>query len=204
MFRTIDAALADVENRFQKAFDRSAQPVRRELKRALDRVVEDMRRQHSTPWRPGGSQPRRLYKRSGAGLRGIARSVKVQQRGGAGFNEISGQVGAPFPISVHEKGAVVRAKRARFLTIPLPAALDARGVPRRQRARDWPNTFIQTSRRGNLIIFQKTAGGIRPLYLLRTQTSFPARLGLGKAFQKQLGVFEGRLIDQLDRALAAA
>lgn len=200
-FKTVAQGLSTFEREFNQAFDKAARPISRELKRALQKVASEMTRRHSIPWSPGGSPRDRLFRRTGKGIAGIKRTIKV--RGTRTLGTVTGQIGAPFPISVHEKGATVRAKRAQFLTIPLPAALDSRGVPLRRRARDWPNTFIQRSRRGNLIIFQKTGDGIVPLFLLRKQVKLPPRLGLEKELREQMGFFEARMIDILDKALAA-
>ena len=64
---------------------------------------------------------------------------------------------------IHEVGGVIRAKSARYLTIPLPAALDRRGVARQPSARGWKNTFVAESKRGNLLIFQRRGAQIVPL-----------------------------------------
>jgi len=202
-FKSVARGLDFFEREFRRSFDKAAKPISKALKKALDQVAREMKRQHSTPWRPGGSPRDRLFRRTGGGLRGIKKTVRV--RGTQKLDTITGQIGAPFPISVHEKGATIRAKRAKFLTIPLPAALDSRGVPLRKKARDWPNTFVQRSRRGNLIIFRSNNdGSITPLYLLKKSVKLPARLGLEDALNKQLGFFEKRMIDILDRKLAAA
>jgi hypothetical protein len=201
-FRSIKSGLDFFERDFRLGFQRAARPVRRELLIALKRVAGEMVRRHGTQWSPGGSPQGRLFRRSGGGIRGIARSVKVS---GNTLGSTTGQIGAPFPISVHEKGATIRAKNAQFLTIPLPAALDSRGVPLRRRARDWPDTFVRRSRRGNLLIFrQEPDGDITPLYLLRKRVVLPPRLGLEEEFKAGLRFFEAKMLDILDRQLARA
>lgn len=73
---------------------------------------------------------------------------------------------------IQEVGGVINAKPGGWLTVPLPAALDARGVARR--ARTYPNTFIARSKVGNLLIFQKQGGGqIVPLFVLRKSVKLP-------------------------------
>lgn len=168
--------------------------VRRELRDMLDTVAEAMAQRHSTPWRPGtrlstGVRGGKLAKRSGRTLRAIKRSVKVQGSG----SEITGTIGGPFYLHVHENGATIRARKARFLTIPLPAALTSRGVPKKRRARDWPNTFVQRSKRGNLIIFQKRGGRLVPLYLLKKRVRIPRRLGMGATLRKAAPVALDRI-----------
>jgi len=75
---------------------------------------------------------------------------------------------------IQERGGEVRGKP--WLTVPLPAALTPAGVMKMPRARDFPNTFIQKSKKGNLLIFQKKDKGIRPLFVLkRSVTIKPSR-----------------------------
>lgn len=198
-FKSLKSGLTTVSKRLNRALDKSGVPVSKELRLALNNVAAQMERQHGTAWRPGGSPARKLLRRSGAGLRGILSSVRVT--GSRNLATVTGQIGAPFPMSVHEKGATIRAKRSKFLTIPLPAALDGRGIPLRRRARDWDNTFVQRSRRGNLLIFQKRGENIVPLYVLKRSVKLRPRLALGKTLTKELGFFRGRLIDALEREL---
>lgn len=199
-FRSVKQGLETFEREFNQAFDKSAKPISRELKRSLDKVAEELRRRHSVPWSPGGSPRDRLLKRSGKGMRSIVKSVKVKSS--KTLVGVEGRIGAPFPIGVHEKGATIKAKNAKFLTIPLPAALTGSGIPLRKKARDWPDTFVQRSRRGNLLIFQKRGESIVPLYLLRKSVKLPPRLGMETELRKQLGFFEAKMLDILDKALA--
>lgn len=129
---------------------------------------------HNKPWQPGANNSR-LNTRSGRGMKSVIESVEVKD-GGPG--EVIGLIGGVFYLATQEYGAVIRAKRSKYLTIPLPAALDSRGVPRKRSAREWANTFIKKSKAGNLIIFQKRAGGIVPLYVLKKSVRIPKRLGL--------------------------
>jgi len=78
---------------------------------------------------------------------------------------------------IHETGGVITPKHAKYLTIPLKAALTPAGVPKRGSARDWQNTCVGKSKAGDLIIFQKTgAKGSRliPLYGLKKSVTIPA------------------------------
>jgi phage gpG-like protein len=69
--------------------------------------------------------------------------------------------------AAHQFGATIRARNAQYLTLPFP------GV--RRSARDYENTFVRKSRAGNLIIFQKTGEGIKPLFLLKKKVKLPSR-----------------------------
>lgn len=69
--------------------------------------------------------------------------------------------------NILETGGVIRPKNARYLTIPLRAAMTGSGVVRR-RARDWPNTFIE-----NGIIYQRRGENAVPLFVLRRSVRIP-------------------------------
>ena len=101
---------------------------------------------------PGGTSATSLSKRSGALVAAIAGSVQVK---GTTFEDIQGSIGAPgIPYArIQETGGIIRAKNVKFLTIPLPAALNANGTPIMKSARDWPNTFVAKTKAGNLVIF---------------------------------------------------
>jgi hypothetical protein len=81
--------------------------------------------------------------------------------------------------------------------------MDSRGVPLRKRARDWQNTFVARSRKGNLIIFQKRGRkNIRPLYLLKPEVTIRPRLGMEKNIHGQmLPYFNRRAMDAIERAI---
>lgn len=83
--------------------------------------------------------------------------------------------------NIHEDGGVITPKKAKYLTIPLEAALTRAGVPKKASARDWANTFIRKSKGGNLIIFQAAKSGkIIPLYVLKRSVSIPGRQYLSR------------------------
>jgi hypothetical protein len=146
------------------------------LQRYLKRVATIVATRNSRGY-PGGTTGSSLSQRSGSAVRSIHDSVKVEQ--GATLQSIRGYIGGNFYLRTHEFGAVIRATRSQYLTVPLPAALDSRGVPLRRSARMWANTFIANSRAGNLLIFQKQpGGGIIPLYVLKREVRIPPRLGM--------------------------
>lgn len=171
--------------------------LRKELRDYLDQVAESLSRRHSTPW-PNGTTtspaPGTLSRRSGGLMRRVKDSVDVK---GELTSEIVGTIGGGMIAGVHEHGATIRARRSKYLTIPLKAALDNRGVPIKRSAREWDNTFVQMSRKGNLIIFQKRGRQIVPLYVLKREVVIPARLGLGLTLRAGLPYFTDRAIDAL-------
>ncbi len=75
----------------------------------------------------------------------------------------------------------------------------------RQRARDWDNTFVQRSRRGNLLIFQRNGPNITPLYLLKPSVRIQPRLGLEDSVIKNgLPWFERRAFEEISGELDRA
>ena len=175
---------------------------RREMVDILDTVVDAMRQRHSTRWSwgrrmPEGDRGGKLQKRSGASLNALRPKIK------SGNEEVTGTIMVPFPLSVHETGATIRA-RGKLLAIPLQAALDSRGVPRKRGPRAWKNTFVARSKKGNLLIFQKKAGKIIPLYVLKDRVKIPRRLGLGLTLEKAAPVYIERVFDKAVRQLVKA
>lgn len=174
------------------SFDDLRPMLRRGLRDYLDTVAEAMAQRHSQPWAPdvvlpAGERTGRLARRSGRAIREMRRSVEVTDAGGS----VRGTIGGPFYLVTHEEGRTIRTKRARpkYLTIPLPPALDARGVPLKRRARDWRDTFVYKSRRGNLLIAQRRGRTLVNLYVLKRSVRIPQRLGLGKTIELTTPVF---------------
>lgn len=196
-FSSVAAAMNAAVNDIAQATDSASRRVEPELLRFLQKMGKIMEDRHGKPWSPG-SVSRDLRTRSGAGLRSILQSIKVS----GGPQGVEGQISAG-KLSFHETGGTIRAKANGFLTIPLPAALDARGVPLRKRAREWDNTFVKRSRRGNLLIFRKLPGPneLTPLYVLKPSVTIPPRLGLGDAIDENIGYFEMKLFALLEREL---
>lgn len=95
---------------------------------------------------------------------------------------------------IHEFGGVIRAKGAKYLTIPLPAAKTASGVAKGP-ARSFPNTFVKQSKAGNLIIFQSNKDKLVPLFVLKKQVTIPKRLGF---YDAAVGLFN-KMVEGLNR-----
>jgi hypothetical protein len=113
---------------------------------------------------------------------------------------ISGTISVPFPLSIHEDGARVR-RKGKLLAIPLPAALNSRGLPIKKNPRSWPNTYVARSRRGNLLIFQRRAGVVTPLYVLKEDTKIPRRLGVGATLAKAAPLYVERVFEKQLKAI---
>ncbi len=166
----IEALIDDLDILDERAIPLALQT---SMKRYLNLIAGRLASRHGGPW-PTGTGQNKLSSRSGTGVKSILDSVEVSEHNG----DVTGKIGGIFYLGTQEFGGVIRVKRSKYLTIPLPAALDARGVPLKRRARDWADTFIKRSKAGNLIIFQKRAGEIVPLYVLKKRVKIPKRLGM--------------------------
>ena len=138
----------------------------------------------------GGTTRSKLAVRSGR-LRGSVRVVPVERKRSrieTGIN-VGTVYGATHFGKAGKKTTIVP-KTKQYLTIPLPAAKTKAGVARgAARSGMWGKTFVQRSKKGNLIIFgqrvaQKGAsagqarGKIVPLFLLVKSVEIPARIDM--------------------------
>lgn len=196
-FKDAEAGFRAFAKAVRDDWDGSAKVLSTELRSFLDSVAEALAERHGTSW-PGGTGPKTLSRRSGGLVTSILESVQVT---GTAFGDIEGHIGAGFPGVVHEFGAVIKPRTAKYLTIPLPEALDGRGVPLKKSAREWQNTFVARSKAGNLIIFQKRGAQIVPLYVLKSQVTIPPRLGMGETLTVGLPYFVERAMDRMVRAI---
>lgn len=163
-----------------------------EMRKYLTRVSDALIARHSSPWswnRRGGPN---LMKRSGAGMRSV-KNFLVQRRG----EGVTGNMRLNKIMAIHEHGAVIRAKNTTYLTIPLEAALNSDGTPKKRSAREWRDTFVIKSKRGNLIICQRRGRRVIPLYVLKKRVRLPARLGLRKELSRQRPQFRRAMLDHI-------
>lgn len=189
-------AFADV---LSQDISRGAPVLSKELRNFLDTVAEALAQRHSAPW--GGtvvSSSPNLQKRSGAATQSIQESVEVT---GNTLDTIRGGIGGVSYLKTHEYGATIRPKTAKYLTIPLPAALNANGTPKKKSARDWDRTFVLQSKAGNLLIVQRNGRSLTPLYLLKTEVKIPPRLQMGKTLEAGLPYFVDRAMDAMVKEL---
>lgn len=192
-FKDAEKGLRAFANELQKDGERLGGVAAKELLFFLDGVAEAMIQRHGTPW-PSGTTPNTMARRSGNTMRAVADSVRVQ---GSKLSDVQGMIGGPVYLRIHEYGGTIRPKRAKYLAIPLPEALDSRGVPKRRGPRDWKNTFVAKSKKGNLLIFQKRGKDIVPLYALKSEVRIPARLGMKKTLEAGLPYFVDRAMDKM-------
>lgn len=110
-----------------------------------------------------------LKRRTGTLAKSIQWRVIKSNAGLAAFigaNVLSGRR-VPYA-NILETGGTIKARRSKYLTVPLPAALTKAGTTKQPEARDFKNTFVKKARSGKLIIFQKVGkrGKIVPLFVL--------------------------------------
>lgn len=181
VLRGLEAIGDDLDN----SFDRMVPLVQKTLNAYMAGVIQSVADRSRTPY-PAGTSPKGVFpgtlsKRSGKLLAGLNPArIKV-----TGQTEKDIQVSYTLQgiANVHERGATITPKKAKYLTIPLPPALTSRGLPKKPSARDWKDTFVLKSRKGNLLIVQKQPnGGILPLYVLKKSVTIPKRLGFEEAF----------------------
>lgn len=199
-FDSIEAGFSFLETAIKTAPEGATVPVNHAARDALQRVARLVAQSHGKAWNGsmvnGGDT---LQKRSGSSIERMRRSVRV---GGNLKSSVWGHIKTGF-WAIHETGGTIRATRSQYLTIPLPAAMDPRGVPLRKRASDWNNTFVARSRRGNLIIFQKRGRqNIAPLYLLKKSVYIPPRLKFEETLNRDgVPYFEQKSMDALEREI---
>lgn len=189
------------------AVGKSIQPlsliVRKELESFTKTVGAALAKRHSSAWSagtrlPAGDRTGKLARRSGTLQQALQNLGTVE---GSEIEDLQVTLSIPEPYGIHEFGGRVRAKRAKYLTIPLPAALDSSGVPLKRKARDWQNTFVAKTKKGNLMIFQRRGKEVVPLYLLRKEVMIPQRLGLKVTAETALPFFAERAIDRMVKEL---
>lgn len=201
LYADVEAGLDQLGRDITASFDLGLAKASPLLLQSLQKVTDKMVQMHGRGW--NGSvvnSTGNLQSRSGGGLRSLLDTLKVSASRGeiVAVGEIGGG-----KLSFHEEGGTIRATRAKYLTIPLPAAMDPRGVPLRKRARDWDRTFVRRSRAGNLIIFRRLPGAreLTPLYILKPSVYIRPRLKLEYTLMEELTYYEDRLLNEISAVI---
>lgn len=171
--------------------------VRKELQRFLDNVVEALARRHGNPY-PTGTTGNSLSSRSGRLVESIKQNSLIK---GDNLDNLVAEFGGIFYARIHEYGGTIKARRAKYLTIPLPDALNADGTPKKASARDWGKTFIIQSKKGNLLIVRREGKNLTPLYVLKPSVYIAPRLNLRSTVETGLPPWIDELGDKLVAAL---
>lgn len=196
-FDSLSAGFLSLITEFTTGFDGAVQAVSNEMQDFLTKVAAEIASKNGSPW-PGGTSDSTVSLRTGGLVASILGSVQVT---GSTLGTLKGYIGAGFPGSIQETGATITPKTGQFLAVPLPAALDSRGVPLRRSPRDWGNTFVARTRAGNLVIFLKNGTQITPLYVLKTQVTLRPRLHLEDSLDSGLPYFTQRAADSIIAAM---
>lgn len=196
----IDAAINQLGASIENALETLTPVMKQEALEFLNLVFLKLQRLHGSPWNqqiPTGED--HLFRRSGRGLRDILKSIQAES---TGPGEIAYRISASGYMAGHEDDKTIRPTSKTYLLIPLRAALDYRGLRRRTSPFNWGKTFVAKSKKGNLLIFQKRAGGkIVPLYLLKKEVRQRGKLHFKETFDSQLPYFEQRLFEAISEAL---
>jgi phage gpG-like protein len=112
--------------------------------------------------------------------------------------------GKPLPYAaIHEKGGTIRPKRAKYLTVPLPAAMTKSGVVRK-RAREYRDTFVRKTASRSLILYQKKGNKALPLFALKKSVKIPARKYMSKTLKSRksrvMEIFRDTVTSEVERA----
>jgi hypothetical protein len=196
-FRDASRGLDFLSNELEKNPKKLTPILRTNLLEYLQAIANALAKKHGTPW-PGGTTPTTLSKRSGKGVASIKSSVRVS---GNSLASIRGLIGGAAHLRIQETGGTITPKKSKYLTIPLPAALNANGTPKKKSARQWANTFVIKSKKGNLLIVRKVGTSIEPLYVLKKSVYIPPRLGMERALVGGLDYFIDETIDKMAREI---
>lgn len=191
-FKDAGTALHAVRRMLGTGWTGASIRARGEFSNFMDSVAQEIAKKNGAPW-PSGTTGNSISSRSGGFQRAILEGVQVK---GTQLGDLRGYIVIPSPYGIHETGGRKTAGN-KLLAIPLPAALDGKGNPLRMSPRDWGNTFVTETQRGNVVIFQERGGSIVPLYVLKTEVTIPARLGVGKALEAGMPRLVERMLDTL-------
>lgn len=132
-----------------------------------------------------------LKSRSGMMVKSLRNGLHVE--GGGTLSSIHAWFAVPGYVKGHEEGTgPITPKTARVLTLPMPAALQADGTPKRPGPIYWRdlNTFTYTSQRTgkSYLAYKGPDGRLVLLYVFVHQTKgLQPRLGLGDHYRARLG-----------------
>lgn len=176
-YPTVEAGFQHLSQHLLSAPVKMGPILRTRLEQFVQLIAQKMAAKHSGGYSGANSSSDTLQRRSGVLSSALLSSARVT---GSAINSIVGTFTLPGDYSIQETGGTIVPNRAKYLAVPLPAALNSNGTPIKQSPRDWNDTFVQKSKAGNLLIFQRRGRQIVPLYVLKTSTEIRPRLGLGK------------------------
>jgi len=202
-FKDAKKGLDFVAKTVDQGTTRMGPALRKEKKNFLDTVAYALAQRHGGAW-PGGTTTNSLSRRSGRAVKSIEASVRVS---GNTINDVRGEIGGVGYLKIQEFGGTIKAKNAfkhlpggPYLTIPLPAALNADGTPKRpQGLRGWDKWFVVKSKKGNWVVLRKQGKSVVPLYVLKSQVYIPPRLNMGATLEAGLPLFVDKAVNAMLR-----
>lgn len=199
-YQTLNQAFNKMLGEIEYDFTKIPDQVHAELVAYIRRSVDNTTSRF-TPYSGGKRTTNNLQVRSGRAKSELKSRQTVQRVGANKYNfHLLGSVKGPGYLNLQEDGGTITAKSG-YLTIPLPDALDSKGLPLKRSPRDWKNTFTKRSKKGNIVIFGRKGRKIVPLYVLTKSVHVPARLGLAKRFSASAPYFERKVLDKIDNIL---
>lgn len=118
--------------------------------------------------------------RSGHLRRHIRGRVESSTLLGASFGVVGSDV---VYARIQELGGVIKARNAKYLTIPLAGAKTKAGIVRGG-ARSFTDTFVMRSRSGDLLIVQRRGRGVLPLFVLKPEITIRGKHYLERGLEK--------------------
>ena len=192
-FKSASAGLIALSKELEKKPKAVVPILRTNLHRYLTAVARAMATKHGTPY-PGGTTNASLSRRSGQAVASILASPEVR---GVKLSTITGAVGGVGYLNIHEDGGFLYPESGQYIAVPLPAALNANGTPKRPGPSFWANTFVFTSKKGNKLVARKIGTNLELLYVLKKQVYIRPRLGMGAAINKGMNFFIDNVIDAM-------
>ncbi len=198
-YPTLSGGFDALGKKFQRGKREVQSILKRELLVFLNEIATEMEAKHSGRW-PSGTGSDSLSSRTGKGVKSIRRSIVVS---GESLADTKGSMGASPLMALHETGAEIKPTNKKYMAIPLDAAMDSRGVPKRISPRDWDRTFVSRAKSGKLFIFRKVGRRVVPMYLLigagesQSSVKIPARLGMVNTARKGMDAFVERYVNKL-------
>jgi hypothetical protein len=103
---------------------------------------------------------------------------------------------------IQELGGVIKARHAKYLTIPLSGAKTKAGVVRGS-ARSFPDTFVMRSRSGDLLIVQRRGQGVLPLFVLKPEITIRGKHYLERGLEQNRAAIRSLFGREVKAALEA-
>ena len=173
------------DEKLRRSFERVEGEFRKRRVLAMRRILDLLDREAQRRLRP--------RKRRG-------KLANLFQKIDARADDVSGRIGPRVPYGrIIERGGIIKPKRRKWITIPLPAAQTSQRVAQHG-ARKFANTFFAKSKAGNLLLFQNRGGQAIPLFVLKKSVRIPKRPYLLPAARAK----QARIVEEMGDAYVAS